>query len=409
MKNSASHANWLNKNVLLISFSAFFADSGYQAIIAGVPLFLVMALKAPAYYFGFAMALGYGGGALTAYVGGRLSDRYRKKIIIISGNALITFLSFIGITRFPSVVLILFVLGWWSRNFRTPARRALFSGSVLEEKRGKAFGFLHALDIGGGLVSSIYFVILLYFHISFKYIFLVSFPLLIISTLLIFFVDENYRLPDYQDSGEKLAIKEAAELKEKLSEKYKQNTFFGILIATALYGFSSFSLGFPILTIAQRHGYIIGIAGYALLSIISSLTGLYIGGKMSSVIRNLSVFGYFAAAVGSLVIGYAYARNYGVLIFYSGAAVLGLSMGVIETLEPALISLLAKESDIGLKMGSLTAARSIGLFTGNIIMGALYTISPMSSYEYVAAVAVISGIIMLVMGRSYHFLPVTPI
>ncbi len=397
MRNNTSQSRWLNRNVLLISFSAFFADSGYQAIISGIPLFLVMALKAPAYYFGLAMAVGYGGGALTGFLGGKLSDRYNKKIIVVTGNILITFLSFIGFTTVPSLVIMLFVLGWWSRNFRSPARRALFSDSVIREKRGKAFGFLHALDIGGGFVSSIYFIILLFYHVPFKYIFLVSFPLLIISTFLIVFVDEKHAA-----GIEEARLNEPRNTEKlKKSEKYKHSTFIGILIATALYGFSSFSLGFPVLTIAQRHGYIIGIGGYALLSIVSSFAGLYIGGSMARAVGKLSILGYLFAAAGSLVIGYAYTENFGILIFYAGAVILGVSMGVIETLEPALISLIAKEKEIGLEMGSLTAARSIGLFTGNIIMGLLYTISPLSSYEYVAAVAVVSGILMLILGRNY--------
>ena len=40
---------WLTRDVLLISLSAFFADAGYQALIAGFPIFLVIYLKAPVY------------------------------------------------------------------------------------------------------------------------------------------------------------------------------------------------------------------------------------------------------------------------------------------------------------------------------------------------------------------------
>ena len=64
-----------NRNVLLISFSAFFADMGYQLVIAGLPYFLVVVLGAPVIIFGLAEALNYGIGSIFAYFGGRLADR----------------------------------------------------------------------------------------------------------------------------------------------------------------------------------------------------------------------------------------------------------------------------------------------------------------------------------------------
>ena len=116
---------WLTRDVLLISLSAFFADAGYQALIAGFPIFLVIYLKAPVYILGLAMALAYGIGSLFAYVGGRLADRYGRKRIAILGNLLIPILSFTGFSSTPVEATALFSSGWWARNFRTPARRAM--------------------------------------------------------------------------------------------------------------------------------------------------------------------------------------------------------------------------------------------------------------------------------------------
>jgi nitrate/nitrite transporter NarK len=92
-------SNWLKRDVLLISLSAFFADAGYQALIAGFPIFLVLDLRAPVYILGIAMALAYGIGSVFAYAGGILSDRYGKKKIAIAGNLLIPILSFTGFSN----------------------------------------------------------------------------------------------------------------------------------------------------------------------------------------------------------------------------------------------------------------------------------------------------------------------
>ena len=74
---------WLTHDVLLISLSAFFADAGYQALIAGFPIFLVIYLHAPAYYLGIVMAFAYGIGSLFAYFGGKLADRLGKKVVAL--------------------------------------------------------------------------------------------------------------------------------------------------------------------------------------------------------------------------------------------------------------------------------------------------------------------------------------
>ena len=116
---------WLTRDVLLISLSAFFADAGYQALIAGFPIFLVLYLKAPVYYLGIAMALAYGIGSVFAYYGGKLADRHGKKKIALLGNILIPVLSFTGFASFAAEATAIFSAGWWARNFRTPARRAM--------------------------------------------------------------------------------------------------------------------------------------------------------------------------------------------------------------------------------------------------------------------------------------------
>ena len=101
-------ARWLNRNVMLISLSAFFADLGYQAALAILPIFLIITLKAPAYEFGLVNAIAFGGGSAFGYVGGRLSDRFSSKRIAILGNALIPLISLMGLAVSPVAAIALF-------------------------------------------------------------------------------------------------------------------------------------------------------------------------------------------------------------------------------------------------------------------------------------------------------------
>ena len=165
---------FVNKNVLYLSLSAFFADAGYQAVIALFPVFLVLFLKAPVYYLGIIYALQYGIGAIFAYLGGVLADRYSKKNVAIIGNSLIPILSFLGIAASLLLSPLLFLAGWWARDSRSPARRALISLASDEKHRKRAFGVLHALDLGGGAVGIIYLIILLYFGVAYSILFLVT-------------------------------------------------------------------------------------------------------------------------------------------------------------------------------------------------------------------------------------------
>ena len=82
------------------------------------------------------------------------------------------------------------------------------------------------------------------------------------------------------------------------------------------------------------------------------------------------------------------------LLYYICVAILGISLGIIETIEPTAISLIVKNETIGRGMGSLTAARSLGLFGGNVLMGLLYYIGANYSYLYAAILSLIASLII---------------
>ena len=158
MKSSGPGASshWLTRDVLLISLSAFFADMGFQAFTAVFPLIVVIELGQPAYVYGLLLALSYGVGSLFALVGGRLGDRYGKKKLSVAGNLLIPLMSVSVLFSDMAAVGALFVLGWWARYFRTPARRAWLVEVSDPAHRSRIFGFLHALDVGGGMIAVVY-------------------------------------------------------------------------------------------------------------------------------------------------------------------------------------------------------------------------------------------------------------
>ena len=393
---------YINKNALLLSLSAGFADLGYQAVLTGFPIYMFFYLKAPIYVLGLTYAVVYGGGSLFGLFGGLLGDRFGKKKIATFGNLLIPILSFCAFSTNIFLTVILFSLGWWARNLRTPARRGMLSDVVSVEQKSKAFGLMHFLDIGGAALAALYFILLLYFKFQIKYIFLIGVIPLLISTLCIVLVE-------YKDEKPSL-LKETASSKvyqQKSDElqKISQNVLWGILIGTTLFGFSYYSLGYPIITLTQLSGKdTIGALSYFIYLFISGITGYIVGwfaGKFNKV-KFLGLGGYILSGFGSIIIGIGYLLHLKLIFSFAGVAILGLGLGVIETLEPSIISLISPKEKISRQMGKLTAARSIGLFIGNLAMSLLYISNPYFSYEYAFFVSVIAGGIILYFGRKAH-------
>ncbi len=388
--------HWLTRDVFLISLSAFFADAGYQALIAGFPIFLVIYLKAPVYYLGIAMALAYGIGSLFAYAGGKLADRYSKKGIAILGNILIPILSFTGFAAFASEAIALFSGGWWARNFRTPARRAMIGDISSKLERGKVYGFLNALDVGGGLVAVTYLSIGLYLGIAIKFIFLVTIVPILISTLCLALV--SYKgLPSKKPSA-KLSKSIAGAARRIKAKKPSDRTYKSVIAATAIYGLSFYSLSFPVLTVAQESNSVLGVASYFLFLLVSALFGYIAGAYIKRTVRGLAFFGYILAGIGSLIIGLSFHFGIGAIGSYIGIAVIGLGAGTIETLEPTIISIIKKRRSSGSGQGALTASRSVGLFFANLIVGFLYALGPLYAYGFAFIMAMTAGIILLAFG-----------
>lgn len=363
----------MNKEVWKISFSAFFADLGYQGAIALLPLLLVVALKLPIYVYGVVEALNYGGGALMGLLGGYIADKYGRKRTAVVGNSLISLMSFTALANSPILSPLLFIAGWWSRNFRTPARRAMLAEVTNETDRKRAFGILHALDIGGGVGSIAVMAALLLMGYSFTIAYLVTLPFFVVSTLFLVFVN-------------------AGERKAGAEPKLPSLKVSALALASALFGFTYYSFGFPILSIfLHTNSDVVSISAYGLYLAVSALVGLAVGFAKSTGYKTLAFAGYLVASVASLLFGLG-----GPLALYlTAAALMGLSIGVVETLEPYIVASLSKEEEWSMSMGALTAGRSLGLFISNIVMGFLFSIGELYAYLYAFAAALAAAIIVM--------------
>ncbi|MHB8295416.1 MAG: MFS transporter [Acidimicrobiales bacterium] len=403
-------APWRTGDVWAISASAFFADLGYQAVLAGFPLFLVLTLHQPVWEYGLASALSYGGGAAFSYIGGRAGDRVGHRRLALAGNAVIPLLSLSAVVASPALAIGLLTGGWWARNLRSPSRRVMLLDAVpAEENRSAAFGFLHALDVGGGALAGVYLVVALAVHVPFRWIFLGTALPLAISTLVLSRARTGARswagpptpagLPPAAGAPDAAEAPGAAEAPAPDAAEPPPGAR-ALLAAAGLYGFTYYSVGFPVLTVAQASDRLVaGIGAFLLLQATSAATGYVLGGRLgrgpAGQFARLGLLGYLGAAAGAAVIAVGYAEGRDVTVLLVGVAVVGFALGIVETLEPSAMSMLRPGARAGRGFGALSAARSAGAFVGNLVMGLLYGAGASLAYGYAALVAAAAGVVVL--------------
>jgi len=421
-------APWRTSEVWAIALSAFFADSGYQAVLAGFPLFLVIALRQPVWEFGLASAVSYGGGALFSLAGGRIGDRIGHRRLALIGNAAIPLLSLSALVANPAWAIGLLSGGWWARNLRSPSRRVMLSEAVPEPSdRVAAFGFLHGLDVGGGVLAGVFVLAALAGHVAFRWIFLATALPLVVSTGALWRARTGrltgHRSPPVGGSASNLPEtgKEApaasgaphggvpgsgvpgspagAERQAPAPGEHMPGRR-SLVVAGGLYGFTLYSVGFPVLTVAQGSGRLLaGIGAFLILQVASAATGFFVAGRFRTALAGqffrLGLFGYLGGGIGAAVLAVGAAAHGGLGVLYVGVAIVGIGLGMVETLEPAAMSVVGSGSNTGRGFASLAASRSLGTFVANLAMGLLYGIGAGAAYGYAAAVAVVAAGIVL--------------
>jgi len=365
--------------VLKISFSAFFADLGYQAAVVMFPLIFVIYLGAPMWLYGVAEAINYGLGSLMAFLGGLAGDRFGRWRVAVLGNAVIISVSLLGFARYWWQALLIFMVGWWFRNFRTPPRRAMLTEVTDPGERGEAFGLLHALDIAGAALSITYTAVLLFLRFPVEYLLLITAVPLVVSTLLIALV----RAGRGANAGS-ISMAEFRRLGRAL---------WLIVISTFFFGFSQYSFGFPVITTAEfTHEDYLAVITYGVFLAASSLFGYVFGKSRVNEYVGLSFLGYLLGVFASL--GFALLSPLGVVGIYPAAFLLGVAVAATETFEPTIISKVAPEERMGLGMGLLSFGRSVGIFLANTVMGLLYQIHYSYAYYFAAASSLVSFLIV---------------
>ncbi len=402
---SSQQTAWLNRDSLLLCFSAFFADLGWQSVSALFPLLLVIEMHEPIYIYGIILAVGYGGGSLLSVVGGKLGDKFSKKRVSIIGNLVIALMSLTAISPSPFLMALLFIGGLGARYFRTAPRQAWLVNLSRPEHRSKIFGLLQALDVGGGMLATVYTVILVVLGFMLRQIILVTIlPLLVSSICLLMAQARNTPPPEWTENknaaASSVSVKDdlKQEVESELKTKHNRFVYRAVLLTATMFGFAYYSPGFVVLTVSlSMHSLALGVIEAGIFLAFSGLAGFVLGSKRGGTpLGTLWRLGYLLAAFSSLAIGFIYQFNVGLVPYYLAAAGLGFGTGSVETFEPVITSTVVKSTEMSSAMGWLGAGRGLGLFVSNLVMGALLSISQLVGYGFAFAMAFSAAMVLLV-------------
>ena len=224
------------KTLGAFSGAAMLNDTGEEMFAPFLPLFATVFLGMSPEQYGIMEGMVEAVNRVLRTFTGALSDRWSRKLPVVLGYVLISF----------SRILMAFVHTWYwlvgaravrqvGRSMRDPAREAAIADNIDQELRGKAFGFLNAVDtfgavlgpaVGLGILSLVSFGFLSFnpgrqfSEHAFRWLFVLAAIPTFISALIImkFLPEKNQGKPESAD--DKTADKENLDLKSEENQGF---------------------------------------------------------------------------------------------------------------------------------------------------------------------------------------------
>jgi len=377
------------RNLFALGFVSFFTDMSSEMVFSLLPTFLLGLPDSSRAVLGLiegtAEALSY---ALRA-VSGIFSDKFRKrKLFVLVGYALSNAVKpFFAVARVPFDVLVIRVSDRVGKGVRTSPRDALLCESVSEKRRGAAFGLHRTLDRAGAIVGPVIAsTALLILGFTVRDIFWLSLiPGSIALFIILFFVKER-------------ASKCASEFRllEGVKSALKGN-FSLLLIVVGIFSLGAFNFSFVLLN-AQEAGIADSLIPlvYAAVNVAHAAIAIPAGVLSDRVGKEkVMVLGYGIFLSTTLLIllpatGYVALL---VAVFY------GAYIGVVETVQRALIPDYVGEKLRGTAYGIYYLVVGSSFFVSNAVVGSLWEYfgsSVASTYSIILSAVAILAMMLFV-------------
>ncbi len=145
----------ITRNVVVLGLVSLLTDVSSELLVVVVPLFLANVLAATPVVIGLIEGIAESIGALLRLVSGALSDRFRRRTILVGAGYTTSVVAkslYLVAATWP-IVLAARVGDRLGKGIRTAPRDALIADSTRPEARGRAFGLHRAMDTAGAVIG----------------------------------------------------------------------------------------------------------------------------------------------------------------------------------------------------------------------------------------------------------------
>jgi MFS family permease len=395
------------KNVYILGAVSLFNDLSSEMIYPLIPSFIKSVLGLGPAFLGIMEGIAESTNSILKLFTGYFSDKIKKRKPFAVGGYALSNLSrpLIGLARSWGVLLFLRFSDRVGKGIRTSPRDAMIADFSPVNRRGFAFGFQRSMDHVGAVLGSMTASLLLYFFtVEIKTIFLISaVPGVIAVLIMIFGVRSTYGRDNLvKNKAESLkkysASKNGTDGKKgilKLSDFKKLGKRFNLyLVILVIFTLGNSTDAFLLLR-ASELGY--QIAAIPLLWAIlhmSKAVFCVLGGHLSDKIgRKIMILsGWFVYFL--TYIGFAYFdKHYLIYILF---IVYGLYFGLTEGVERALVADIVPEGNLGTAYGFYNLSLGIATLPASIIFGFIWkAYSFRAAFLTGALISIVASILLL--------------
>ena len=384
-------------NVFFLGLVSMFNDFSAEMIIAGMPAFLTVSLGAPAVFVGFLEGFADALASVLKIVSGWLSDRLRKrKIIVLGGYSLSVFIRWpLALVANFWQVFALRIIDRVGKGFRDAPRDALLAESVEKKEIGKSFGYQRAMDTIGAVLGPLFAVLILpLIAYDYRLLFLIAFFIGALAIASLFFVRESRIAKQKLDFD----AKQIAPPKLTFSLKQFDRNFKLFILAVFVFGLGAMPLSLMLLKSQD-----IGAVGkfvplmYLVYNISFAIFAIPFG-KLSDKIgqRKVMIAGFSSAILSYLILASSSATA-GIVL---GFVIFGLYSAMTDAVERALASKLSRSELLASGQGFLSAAAGLSSLLAGLIGGVIWTFAGSTAAFIYGAVLMSAGLVVLVGQRN---------
>jgi len=382
------------KNVLALGLVSFFTDTSSEMCFSILPTFILSLPGATRAVLGIieglAEAVSYG----MRTVSGIFSDRFqRRKRIIFIGYALSNIVKpLFAVAKTSIDALVIRVGDRVGKGVRTSPRDALLSESVSEERMGVAFGIHRTLDQLGAILGPIIAsVSMLFCGLTMRGVFWLSFiPGAMALLVLLLLVEERVGKP-----GKRIELLRGVKIVLK-------GEFPLLLIIVGIFSIGAFNYSFVLLRAKE-----LGIPKalnpmvYAVINVTHTLIATPVGALSDRMGKEkVLLMGYGAFLVSVFFIALPFGNPLHAFLI---ASIYGVYVGIVETVQRALIPTYAHRDLRGTAYGLYYLVVGACFLAANTIVGALWEyvgLTTAACYSAVMSITAIIGMIIFLRQRN---------